>query len=117
MGGFTRDAASLMPGDDILVWVLPVPSNAVPVGQPSRIIGCWLGRLVAIGRPVNDRVRTARAILTDPLLLRDPDVDMQSLHGTEPRFRYEVFDPRLARRILARAYQRYTRLRVTLLMR
>lgn len=117
MSGFTRDGATLVPGDTVLIWVLSPSRDVAPSDQSSRIIGCWIGRLVAIGRPVNDRARTAVAILTDPLLLRDPDGDMQSLHGKEPRFRYAVFDPRRTRHVLARAYQRYTRLRVTTLMR
>lgn len=117
MSGFTRDAATLVPDDEVLLWVLSLPPDARPNGQSSRLVGCWIGKLVAIGRPVNDRAYTAEAVLTDPLLLRDPDPDMQSLHGKEPRFRYEVFDPRLPHHVLARAYQRYTRLRVTLLMR
>lgn len=117
MSGFTRDASTLTVGDEVLMWILPPPPDATPNGQSSRLVGCWLGRLVAIGRPVNDRVRTAEAILTDPLLLRDPDVDMQSLHGKEPRFRYAVLDPRLPHHVLARLYLRYTRLRVTVLFR
>lgn len=117
MGGFTRDASTLAPGDEVLVWVLAPTPDSRPTGQSHRLIGCWLGRLVAIGRPVNDRVRAAEAVLTDPLLLRDPDLDMQRMHGTEPRFRYMVVDPRLQHHVLARLYLRYTRLRVTTLFR